>query len=134
VQMPETENLESVRDFVGKILNDGDMEALSEMVHRDILLPGSTPGLEGFKRVLLDQRKVFAEPEYKAVDVIAQGEKVAVRFAGNATHDGAFLGLPATGKRVKIWGVMIFRFEARMIAEFWSVLDVSSILRQLRER
>jgi predicted ester cyclase len=132
--MPEQENVGLVREFVGKVLNDGDMDALSGMVHNDIVLPGSTPGLDGLRRTLLDQRKVFADPEYKAVDVIAQGEKVAVRFAGKATHDAAFLGLPATGKRLKIWGVMIFRFEGRMIAEFWSVLDVSSILGQLRDR
>lgn len=132
--MPEEENVRIVREFVEKVLNEGDMASLPAMVHPDVIVPDSSPGLESLRGILLDQRRVFADPEYRAVDVIAQGEEVAVRFAGKSTHNATYLGLPATGKRLKMWGVMIFRFEGRRIAEFWSVLETPSILRQLRER
>ena len=132
--MPEEENVRIVREFVEKVLNEGDMALLAGMVHPDVIVPDSRPGIESLKGILLDQRRVFADPEYRVVDVIAQEEEVAVRFAGKSTHNAAYLGLPATGKRLKMWGVMIFRFEGRRIAEFWSVLETPSILRQLRER
>jgi predicted ester cyclase len=67
------------------------------------------------------------------MDAVSEGEKVVVRFSAKATHSGRFMGVPATGRKLKLWGVMIFRFEAGSIAEFWSLVEAQGILKQLRE-
>lgn len=131
--MPRAENLESVRAFFDRVLNAGDMASLESFSHRDLLLPQSAPGIESFRRLLAEMRSTFASPEYKVMDTICEGEKVVVRFAGKATHAGRYMGLPASGRTLKLWGVMIFRFEAGAIAEFWSLVDAQGILKQLRE-
>lgn len=131
--MPEATNVESVRAFFEKVLNVGDLASLESFSHRNVVVAQSPTGLDGFKRHLSEMRGAFASPEYKVMDVISDGEKVAVRFSAKATHSGRYMGIPATGRAIKLWGVMIFRFEAGAIAEFWSLVDSEGVLRQLRE-
>lgn len=131
--MPRAENLGSVRAFFERVLNGGDLSALEGLVHRDILVPQSTPGIESLRRLLSETRSTFASPEYKVMDTVCEGEKVVVRFSAKATHAGRYMGVPPSGRSLRLWGVMIFRFEAGAIAEFWSLFDSQAILRQLRE-
>jgi steroid delta-isomerase-like uncharacterized protein len=131
--LPPAENLETVSAFFERVLNAGDAASLEEFAHRDVLVPESAPGIEGFRRHLAGMRATFANPEYKVVDTVSEGEKVVVRFSAKATHAGRYMGLPATGRKLRLWGVMIFRFDAGAIAEFWSLIDAEGILKQLRE-
>ena len=131
--LPPAQNLESVNAFFERVLNSGDTASLEGFAHPDVLVPESAPGIESLKRLLVEMRSTFANPEYKVVDAISEGEKVVVRFSAKATHAGKYMGLPATGRKLKLWGVMIFRFDAGAVAEFWSLVDAPGILRQLRE-
>jgi steroid delta-isomerase-like uncharacterized protein len=131
--LPKAENLESVRTFFDKVLNAGDLGSLESFCHRNVAVPQSAPGIESFRRLLAEMRGAFANPEYKVLDTVCEGEKVVVRFSAKATHAGRYMGLPASGRTLNLWGVMIFRFEAGAIAEFWSVTDSQGILKQLRE-
>lgn len=131
--MPHAENLKSVQAFFDRILNSGDVASLESFSHRDVVVPQSSPGIEGFRKFLADMRSTFANPEYKVMDTVSEGEKVVVRFSAKATHSGRYMGLPATGRPLKLWGVMIFRFEAGAIAEYWSLVDSQAVLKQLRE-
>ena len=132
--MPKAGNLESVRAFFERVLNAGEMGSLESFAHRDVVVPQSSPGIESFRRLLVEMRTAFASPEYKVMDTVCEGEKVVVRFSAKATHAGRYMGLPATGRALSLWGLMIFRFEAGAIAEYWSLVDSQGILRQLRER
>jgi steroid delta-isomerase-like uncharacterized protein len=131
--LPEAKNLESVRAFFERVLNAGDVATLESFSHRDVAVPQSAPGIESFRRLLLETRNTFANPEYKVMDTVCEDEKVVVRFSAKATHAGRYMGLPASGRALNLWGVMIFRFEAGAIAEFWSLFDSQAILKQLRE-
>jgi len=52
-------------------------------------------------------------------DMIAEGDRVAVRYTLYATHTGDFYGVKPTGKTIKVSGIEIFRIEDGKIAEFW---------------
>ena len=131
--MPPKENVASVGAFFERVLNAGEVASLESFAHRDVLVADSTPGIEGFRRLLVEMRNTFANPEYKVLETVSEGEKVVVRFSAKATHAGRFMGIPATGRKLKLWGVMIFRFEAGAVAEFWSLVEAQGILKQLRE-
>ena len=131
--MTRRENLESVRAFFDRVLNAGDVANLESFAHRDVLVPQTAPGVESLRRLLVETRAAFSSPEYKVMDTVSEGEKVVVRFSAKATHTGRYMGLPASGRVLKLWGVMIFRFEAGAIAEFWSLVDSEAILKQLRQ-
>jgi steroid delta-isomerase-like uncharacterized protein len=117
------------------IYNRDDLEALSEVVSKDVLtpklMPGIPSGLEGAKaahRVML-----LGFPDYQTVieDLIAEGDQVAARIRMTGTHSGDFMGIPSTGKRVEFTGMYIVRIKDGRIVEHWGEEDGVSLLAQL---
>ena len=63
--------------------------------------------------------------------ILAEGDKVAVRWTITAKHTGPYRGFPATNRDVKFSGVNIFRIENGRIAEIWNHRDDLSTLLQI---
>lgn len=74
-----------------------------------------------------------AIPDLKVTveQMVAEGNLVAVRWTGRGTNTGTGNGLEATGKRLEIEGMTIFRIEGGQIAEEWNTIDELGLLRQL---
>jgi len=92
--------------------------------------PGFPTDLEGLKK----QFTMFqtSTPGYHTVDVlIAEGDKVAGRITGYGTHEGDLLGIPRTGKKIRMSGMVIWRIKRGKIVEAWGVNDTLSLLQQL---
>ncbi len=64
-------------------------------------------------------------------ELVGEGDKVVWRITVTGTHDGAFQGVPATGKRVKFGAHYTFRIANGKIVERWSTLDRLALLVQL---
>ena len=64
-------------------------------------------------------------------DVIATGDRVAIRWAFRATHVGPFLGVEGTGRQVNVTGMDIFRFDGDRIAEFWTEFNLMDLAAQI---
>ena len=65
-------------------------------------------------------------------DIIAEGDKVAVRITQSGTHTGTLReGHPPTGKRFSVDYVHWFRLADGKVAELWAVRDDLSRLQQL---
>jgi len=76
-------------------------------------------------------RQAFPDGQYMVDQVIAEGDRVVVQFTGRGTNTGTGNGLPATGKRIEVTGVTIFRIVHGKIVEEWSEYDMLGLLRQL---
>ena len=64
-------------------------------------------------------------------DIMAEGDKVALRAIVRATHTGEILGIPATGKKIE-WGqILIFQVENGKIVEVWEDWDALGLMQQL---
>ena len=63
--------------------------------------------------------------------MIAEGDKVAVCFTANGTHDGVFQGVPPTGKKYQMSGMTVWRFVKGKIAEEWVFSNDFDLYRQL---
>lgn len=74
-----------------------------------------------------------AFPNYQLIadDMIAEGEKVAVRSTVHGTHNGDFMGIPPTGKHVTIPVFLIYRIADGKIVQHWMQADSLSLLQQL---
>lgn len=90
--------------------------------------PLNSDGYKGFMSALL-----AALPDSQVVvdDVIAEGDKVAVRHRLQGTHQAELQGVPATGRNVDVNGIVIFRIENGMIAEAWLNADIMGMMQQL---
>ena len=97
-------------------------------------LPPSFPsGREAVKRFVTGIRTAFPDLSYTIDDVIAEGDRVALKITGHGTHRGAWelLPLPPTGRFVTWTEMHICRMDAGQLVEHWPVVDQVSLLQQL---
>lgn len=129
------DNAAIVRRFVHEVITQGNIDSASHFVWEDVVeqvpLPGQGPGLEGLKDVLRGMRSAFPDLIFSIQEQISEGEKVASRFEWTGTHKGAFLGVPATGRFVRVWGIVIDRLEGGRIKDTRIIMDVLSLMMQL---
>ncbi len=64
-------------------------------------------------------------------DFIAEGDKVVCRFTASGTHQGKFMGIPPTEKRVTIMEICIYRIIGGKIVECWGLFDQMGLMQQL---
>ena len=128
-------NAEIVRKFVDEVITQGNIEAAAQYVWEDVIeqvpLPGQGPGLEGLKDILRAMRAGFPDIVFSIQEQIAEQDKVASHFEWTGTHRGEFLGIPATGRPVRVWGVVIDRLEAGRIKDTRIIMDTVGLLGQL---
>ena len=64
-------------------------------------------------------------------DVIAEGDKVAVRHRLQGTHQAEFQGIPTTGRQIETNAIVIFHIENGVITEAWLNADLMGLMQQL---
>lgn len=124
-----------VRRFVDEVINQGKMGSAEEFVWEDVVeqvpLPGQGPGLEGVKDVLRGMRSAFPDIDFSIEEQVCEGDKVVSRFEWTGTHKAEFMGVPATGRQVRVWGVVIDRLEAGRIKDTRILMDALGLMMQL---
>ena len=80
-------------------------------------------GAKGYKQFETAFFKGFPDWIETIEDVIAEGDKVLVRFTATGTHTGEFLGLAPTGKKVTVKAVQIWRLVDGMVVSKDSIMD-----------
>jgi steroid delta-isomerase-like uncharacterized protein len=93
----------------------------------------------GFPSMDVEATKQFAAMFYTALpdlthpieELIAEGDKVAFRGRYQGTHTGDFMGVPASGRRISVVGVGVFRVANGKVAEFWVSPDRMSLMQEM---
>ena len=88
---------------------------------------GSAEWCEAMARVWA----AFPDGKFDIEDVLADGDRVAVRQTFRGTHNGDFLGIAPTGRKVAVSAMVVYRVLGRQIAECWWNADVLGLLQQL---
>ena len=137
------ENKAICHRFFEEVLNKKDMAVLDEIVHSDFIdnnpyapaikrkINEPLSGKEGLKQYFSSTKSSFSDWHFTIEDIIAEGDKVVLRFVYSAIHQGEFLGIPATGKRVKFTGVYILRLADCKIIEKWVNPDLLLMMQQI---
>lgn len=123
---------EVVRRFIEEIFVAGRVEAVEALVTPDFVshgLPGSGP--EVMRAAIGRAAPVLSESTMEIEDVIAEGDRVAVRLVSSAVQSGPFMGLPPTGRRYTIEEIHLFRVAEGRVTEHWHQLDALGMLGQL---
>ncbi len=132
--MSAEENKALVRRFVEDFWNEGNMSAADELMApgAEIHMPTGevvdVDGLKGFARVFHGS---FPDWHSTFEELIAEGDRVAERWTGRGTHRGELQGIPPTGKRVEVPGIVFYRIVDGKIVEFRGQLDMLSLMQQL---
>lgn len=109
-----------VSRYLAEVLNRGDRGALDELV-------ASGP----FRERVLAFLGAFPDLRVELEHLIAEGDMVAIRATGRATHAGPFQGVPATGRPWTATCTALYRVEDGAIAEAWVQWDLLAILEQV---
>jgi steroid delta-isomerase-like uncharacterized protein len=129
------DNAEIVRRFADEVISRGEIDRAGEFAWEDVVeqvpLPGQGPGLEGLKDILRAMRAGFPDLVFSTLEQISEGDKVASRFEWTGTHKGTFLGIPPTGKAVRVWGIVIDRLVEGRIKETRIIMDTMGMMMQL---
>ena len=116
----------------GQLAVADEIFAANHIIHDPHAPPTGWPnGPEGLKMVASVFGGGFADWNIPIEDQIAEGDKVATRWSASALHTGSVLGIPPTGKTVRVTGVNVTRFAEGKIVESWFNFDMLSLLQQI---
>ena len=121
--MSSEENKAIVRRFI-EAYNKQNLDVLDELFapdYVDHIL--QQQGREGFKQFYTKFYKGFPDTHSTIEDIIAEGDKVCLRYTNTGTHTGKYQGLAPTGKKFKTKSVEIYRIVDGKIVEGWTILD-----------
>jgi steroid delta-isomerase-like uncharacterized protein len=124
-----------IQRFVDIALNKKNLDALNELVVENFIehvpFPGQGPGREGLKAAIGGFLQGFPDIRWTTHEQIAEGDNVVSRFTWTGTHRGEFLGIPATGRPVTVWGVVIDMVRDGQMVESRIIMDTLGLLQQL---
>ncbi len=118
------------------LLNVGDVDGFGDRVADDFVdheeLPGLAPTKEGVKSFFRMYIAAFPDLRIDAEDILTSGDKVVARSRATGTHQGEFMGMPATGKAIDVQLIDIIRFgDDGLACEHWGVFDTMAMMQQL---
>ncbi|MBA7494480.1 hypothetical protein ES702_05056 [subsurface metagenome] len=102
----------------------------ADFVNHDPNHPEVT-NLESYKGLVAGIHTAFPDFHVTTEDLIAKGDKVAVRWIITATHQGELAGIPATDIVATWTGMTIWRFVDGKLVEGWWTSDMLGLLQQL---
>ncbi len=128
------QNKAVVRHFVEEVQNQHNLAALDELVSPDFVDHSGTtspPNLEGTKAFFAMMFTAFPDMRFEVRLQLAEGDKVVTYKTFHGTHQGPFMGIPATGKEVAFDNIDILTVIDGKITEHWAVGDMLSLMQQL---
>jgi steroid delta-isomerase-like uncharacterized protein len=134
IQMNNEEtNKASLRRLYNECLNEGKFEAAHELISLKFAIPSPTGGTgpESFKAFTKILRTAFPDIHFTVHEIVAEGERVALRWTWAGTHKAPFMNIPATQRRVTQEAVVIYRFESGMVVELNAQVDRLGFFQQL---
>src|SRR5215831_13498070 len=133
----EKHNKEVVRRIFEDSINSGKLELLNQLIAEDYVGQGAGPpsGRSAFAATMQALREGFPDIHYRLEDLVAEGDKVAVRWQWKGTHRGTFRG-PAgvfapTGKAVSNDGMAIFQLKEGKVVRSWLSTDRLGFLQEV---
>ncbi len=119
-------------------INRGNYPALDHIFSRDYLehaslCPSIASNFDGAKEYIRMLHRAFPDVHFDILDMVADNDKVWCRILMTGTQREEFDGIPATGKRVQIERIDIYRFAQNRIVEHWCIVEELVMFQQLGE-
>ncbi len=134
--MHTDDNKAIVRQFYERVVNKGEFDFAPMILAPNFWDHGNPPdepkGIEGLKQFLSMLAGAFPDIRVDILDMIAEGDLVAVRIKVTGTQKGVLLGkFPASGKHATWSGMDFLKIQDGKITERWGVRDLLGLMQQL---
>ena len=132
------QNKEIVRAYAQAILVERDFSKFTQFTAPGFYIdrsavPEAIKGENALHNQMDMLYAAFPDLDLKIVDIVAEGDKVVVRFHAPGTHTGTFAGIPATGKRATWKGLVMYHVVGDKITEAWANWDDWGLIEQLQK-
>ena len=122
--MTEEANKALIRRVFEEVIPAGDPASMRELMDPDFLdhdpLPGQPAGGAGGEYVVSTMHTAHPDLRFTIDDLVAEADRVTIRWTLRGTNTGPLLGRPPTGQPVELAAIVIFRIAAGRIAERWA--------------
>jgi steroid delta-isomerase-like uncharacterized protein len=128
------QNKAVVRRFVEQVQNQHNLDALDELFSPDFVDHSgmsSPPNREGTRAFFTMMFAAFPDMRFEIRQQLAEGDRVMTYKTFHGTHQGPFMGIPATGKEVTFDNIDIMTVVEGRITEHWTVGDMLRLMQQL---
>ena len=133
--MSLNENKVLIHQLINEVSTKGKFEVLNELLSDNYIEHAGPPtlpqGREAFKQLTLVFRNAFPDWTFTIEDVVAEGDRMAIRGTGRGTHLGTFLHFPPTGKQGTMQAMHLFRVDDGKVVERWGFPDMMGLVQQL---
>ena len=135
VKMETNKRVDSNKAIISKlydeILNNGKLELLNQVVSDEYIGPRGIKGPKGFAEAVKPVIMAFPDIKWTIEDIIAEGDKVMVKWSWTGTNRGSFDGFPPTNKVVHHNAINIFQFSGNKIIKAWMQSDRLGFYQQI---
>ena len=129
------EDVIALSERIYEIFNTGDVDRADELLAEDVVdhqaMPGIPPGRAGFKVIVTMFRAAFPDLHFTIEDRFAREDAAVLRFTMTGTHQGDFMGIPPTGRRVEVAGADLIRYADGRAVEHWGYMEEGLMMQQL---
>jgi predicted ester cyclase len=132
------DNKQIIKDYYEKVVNTGNIDIIDQFISSNYSEVHNnkryTIGIDGAKEHIIGVRKTYPDLQLSIEQQIAEGDLVASCFTMTGTHEGLWMGIKPTGKRIQVTGVNIDRLIGGKLVEhsgaanlFDGLLDIGAI-------
>ena len=132
--MSTDQNSEIIRRGFEEGINQRNFACFDELIGENYVnhsMPAPSPGPEGFRQVVQMFIAGFPDMQVTVEELIADGDSVATRGYWRGTHNGDFMGIPATGRKIDVPFIDWWRLENGKAVENWVQMDMMRMMQQL---
>jgi steroid delta-isomerase-like uncharacterized protein len=131
-------SIEINKKVILRLFNEGitekKFEVFDELISEKFIkhgVPNAPGGIGGFKTGLQQFIQAFPDIKVSIQQIIAEGESVATRGFFQGTHQGNFMGVPATGRKVRVEYMDFWKLNDGKCTENWVQMDLHGIMQQI---
>jgi steroid delta-isomerase-like uncharacterized protein len=129
-------NKQIIQDLAEDVIHRGHLERTADFfapdyVPHDPSNPARRGGVEGAREFIAMLHTGMSEIRYTVEDLIAEGDRVVYRWTLQGIHTGVLMGVPPSGRTIRITGMDMFRLVSGKIVESWVSTDALGMLQQI---
>jgi steroid delta-isomerase-like uncharacterized protein len=123
-----------VRRFISEIFERGQATAVDDLATEDFTTHtgrGPQVGRDALRTTIARVSPALEAVRFTIDDILAEGDRVAVRLTASARQVGEFMGMPPSGKSYTVEEIHWFRVKDGKVAEHWHQFDQVGLMTQL---
>jgi len=124
------------RRWFDEVWNNRNRAAIAELSHPEahvfgLAEPGKAIRIDGFLPFYERFLATFPDIRIEVDDVIVEGDQSALRLRATGTHTGGAMGVPPSGNRINLSGIIWTRWKDGKIIEAWNEFDALGMMQQM---